>query len=67
MIAPLNRFQHFKKVIGLSNFLRDDVEAFGRELKLFSHLKFPLAVLTNERDFPVPSKPRPVGVAVYGN
>ncbi len=23
--------------------------------------------LTNERDFPVPSEPHPVGVAVYGN
>jgi hypothetical protein len=23
--------------------------------------------LTNERDFPVPSEPRPVRVAVYGN
>jgi hypothetical protein len=24
-------------------------------------------LLTNERDFPVPSEPRPCGVAVYGN
>jgi hypothetical protein len=23
--------------------------------------------LTNERDFPIPSEPRPVRVAVYGN
>ena len=23
--------------------------------------------LTNDRDFPVPSKPRPVGGAIYGN
>jgi hypothetical protein len=34
---------------------------------IHEHLKFLLWALTNERDFPVPSEPRTVRLAVNGN